>query len=141
MRPVPNVEDSTGFVYLKHDGLPDIDEWPVEFASIANGVHRFRGVEVTLTDTLQIKQANALVMCGNDKRPPVFLEPIEAADKIQWDAAKGSIKPLEPSEQDAYSRLQQEAKDAGGALEVTVTGALQRSGTGYTLKVREFSVP
>jgi hypothetical protein len=140
VRPVPNVEDSTGFVYLKHDGLPDIDAWPAEFASIANGVHRFRGVEITLTAILQIKQGNALAMQGNDIRPSVLLEAIEPADKIQWDAAKGSIKPLEPIEQDAYSRLQQKVKDAGGSLEATVTGPVQRSGTDYVLKVREFAV-
>jgi galactose oxidase len=140
VRPVPNVEDSTGFVYLKHDGLPDIDAWPAEFASIANGVHRFRGVEITLTVILQIKQGNALVMQGNDIRPSVLLEAMEPADKIQWDAAKGSTRPLDPIEQNAYSRLQQKVKDAGGSLEATVTGPVQRSGTEYVLKVREFSV-
>ena len=79
-------------------------------------------------------------MRGNDIRPPVLLEGIEPADKIQWDAAKGSIKPLDPNEQNAYSRLQQKVKDADGSLEATVTGPVQRSGTDYVLKVREFSV-
>jgi galactose oxidase len=141
VRPVPNAEDSTGFVYLKHDGLPDLDAWPAEFASIANGVHRFRGVEVTLADVLQTNQGNTFVIHGNDIRPPVLLEPIEASDKIQWDAAKGSVKPLDPIEQDTYLRLQQKVKDAGGSLKASVTGPIKKSDTRYILKVRTFSIP
>jgi galactose oxidase len=140
VRPVPNAEDSTGFVYLKHDGLPDLDAWPAEFASIANGVHRFRGVEVTLKDVLETRPGNALVMHGNDIRPPLLLEPIQAGDKIQWDVAKASAKPLEPDEQDAYQRLQQKVDDAGGSLSAEVTGPIVKSGAGYVLKVRQFAV-
>jgi galactose oxidase len=140
VRPVPNAEDSTGFVYLKHNGLPDLDAWPAEFASIANGVHRFRGVEVTLKDVLETRPGNALVMHGNDIRPPLLLEPMQVGDKIQWDVGKASAKPLERDEQDAYQRLQQKVEDAGGSLSAQVTGPLVKSGAGYVLKVRQFSV-
>jgi hypothetical protein len=141
VRPVPNSKDSTAYVYLEHNGLPDLDRWPAEFAKVANGTHFFRGAEVTLDDILQTAQGNAIIMHGNDVRPPLLLEPIEASDKVQWDVAKGATQPLEPVELDAYLRLQQKVSDAGGSLNATVTGPIKKSDTGYILKVREFSVP
>jgi hypothetical protein len=45
---MPNSQDSTAFVYLDNDGLPDIVAWPADFAQIANAVHRLRGVEVNI---------------------------------------------------------------------------------------------
>jgi galactose oxidase len=140
VRPVPNAKDSTAYVYLKHGGLPDLDAWAEEFAHVANGTHFFRGVEVTLDGVLQAREGNTLVMNGNDTRPPLLLQPIEAADKIQWDTAKVSQQPLEPLEGDAYQRLQEQVKNAGGSLKATVTGPLKKSDIGYTLEVRLFAV-
>jgi len=125
---------------LEHEGLPDLEVWPAQFANIANGTHIFRGVEVTLEGLLQIQEGNTLVMSGNDKRPPLLLEPIETVDKIQWDAAKASVRPLDPIEQDAYSRLQQTTKNSSGSLNAIVTGPLKKTDHGYILEVREFSV-
>jgi hypothetical protein len=141
VRPLPNAQDSTAYVYLEHDGLPDLEVWPTQFATIANGTHLFRGVEITLENVLQTDQANTLIMHGNDMRPPLLLEPIESADKIQWDVTKGAVKPLDPVERDAYLRLQQKVKDAGGSLNAIVTGPIEKSDAGYVLKVRQFSVP
>ena len=66
---------------------------------------------------------------------------MQAGDKIQWDVAKASAKPLERDEQDAYQRLQQKVKDAGGSLKATVTGPIKKSDTAYILKERILFVP
>ena len=140
VRPLPNSDDSTAYVYLEHDGLPDLEVWPSQFAAIANGTHLFRGVEVTLEDVLLTDQASTLILHGNDVRPPIHLEPIEASDKIQWDVKKGTLKPLAPDESDAYLRLQQMVNDASGSLTATVTGPVKKFDGGYVLKVRQFSI-
>jgi hypothetical protein len=138
VRPIPNAGDSTAYVYLDHDGLPDLDLWPEQFAKVANGTHLFRGVEVTLQGVLEIRDSGTLVLRGSDKRPPIFLEPIEPSDKIQWDATRASTKPLERSEEQAYPRLLERVKAADGSLSATVTGPLHKSGAEYVLDVRQF---
>ena len=138
VRPVPNAQDSTAYVYLEHGGLPDLDAWPKQFAHVANGTHFFRGVEITLEDTLEIQGGNILVMKGNDVRPPVLLQPIEPADKVEWDAAKQSPQPLEPDEKDAYLRLRTKVSGAGGVLDAAVTGPLKKVGDAFVLEVRKF---
>jgi galactose oxidase len=140
IRPLPNAEDSTAYVYLAHEGLPDLDVWPTEFAKIANGTHVFRGVELTVDDLVQVHEGDTLIMHGDDLRPPLLLQPMQPADKIQWDFSKGSPKPLDPAEQRAYSRLQEQVEAAGNSLRATVTGPLKKAGHRYVLEVREFSV-
>jgi hypothetical protein len=79
-------------------------------------------------------------MRGSDKRPPLYLKPIEPEDKIQWDAVTASTKPLGPAEQNAYANLLERVKAAGGSLAATVTGPLLKSDNEYVLEVRQFSV-
>jgi len=136
VRPVPNAQDSTAFVYLAHEGLPDLDAWPAQFAGIANGTHLFRGVEITVTGTIHAQAGDSLQMAGNDLRPPLLLQPIEATHKIQWDATAGLPKPLAPAEATAFATLQAAVTRAGGSLEATVTGPLRTSDQGYVLEVR-----
>jgi hypothetical protein len=138
VRPVPNAQDSTGSVYLEHDGLPDLDAWPKEFAHVANGTHFFRGVEVTLKGLAEMREGSTLVMQGNDVRPPVRLQQIEPGDKIQWDAANRSEQPLHRLEQGAYLRLLKKVKDDGGSLKAAVTGPLKKVGDEFVLEVRKF---
>jgi hypothetical protein len=57
-----------------------------QFANFANGTHIFRGVEVTVEGVLETEESGSLIVHGNDKRPPLLLEPIQAVDKFQWDA-------------------------------------------------------
>jgi galactose oxidase len=140
VRPIPNADDSTAYVYLKHEGLPDLDLWPAQFAKVANGAHIYRGVEVTVEGVVEIHQGGALVMRGNEKRPPLLLDAIEATDKIQWDQTKLSIQPLETLEQNAYDRLLEQVKSAGGYSSAVVTGPLRKSENGNVLHVRQISV-
>jgi hypothetical protein len=46
---------------------------------------------------------------------------------------------LDPAEEDAYPRLQEAVKKAGGSLQAAVTGPLKKIGDGYLLEVRQFS--
>jgi len=55
VRPIPNPTDSTAEVFLKHGGLPELDKWPEEFARTANGSYLFRGVEITLSGTVELR--------------------------------------------------------------------------------------
>ncbi len=136
----PNSQDSTAYLYLAHDGLPDLDLWSTEFAHIANGTHYLRGVEITVSGTLEMRALGNLVLQGNDTRPPLFLEPIEQADKIQLDTTTQVTRTVEPAEQKAYSDLLERVTTAGGPVPATVTGPLQKSGRDYVLEVRKFSV-
>lgn len=72
-------------------------------------------------------------MSGGSRR-----QPIDAADKIQWDATKASVRPLDFLEQDAYLRLQEKVKDAGGSAKAAVTGPLKKVGDVFVLEVRKF---
>jgi hypothetical protein len=138
VRPIPNAQDSTAYVYLEHGGLPDLEVWPTEFANIANGTHLFRGVEVTVEGVLQLQEANTLVMQRNDLRPALLLQPIAPGDKIQWDATKASPKPLDPLEEVAYLKLHEKVTNAGGPLKAVVTGPLKEVDGQFVLEVRNF---
>jgi hypothetical protein len=70
----------------------------------------------------------------------LFLQPILAADKIQWDLATKRLKPLDPQEENAFLRLQEVARNASDPIQATVTGPLRKRASGYVLEVREFSV-
>jgi hypothetical protein len=74
-------------------------------------------------------------------RPALLLQPIQAADKIQWDLETGLLKPLDPLEQSAFVRLQEIVRNASGSLDARVTGPLKESSAGIVLEVRQFSVP
>lgn len=141
VKETPNADDSTADVYLKHDGLPDVELWPQEFVKTANGTHHFRGVEVTLQGPVIVAQGG-LKLAGNDVRPPVTLAPIHAGDKIQWDFMTRALKPLQPAEQSAYQELASQANKAAGGhqlpLTATVTGPLLKTPAGFVLEVREF---
>jgi hypothetical protein len=94
-------------------------------------------VEVTLDDMVRSSEGNTLIMQGNDMRPPVLLEALDPADKIQWDASKKSPKPLDPLEQNAYLDLQKKVENSGGSLKAAVTGPLKKVGDGFVLEVRK----
>lgn len=141
VNPKINIDDSTASVYLKHDGIPDVGVWPTQFAAIANGIHLFRGVEITADGIIHTGPGQTLVMQAADERPPLLLHPMQPADKIQWDSASAAPQPLSDLEREAFANIRQAANAAGRPIRAIITGPLQKSGQGYILKVRHFSIP
>jgi len=137
VRTVPNAEDSVAYVYLKDHGLPDLEQWPEQFAA-ANGSYVFRGVEVTLDGNVAEKDGE-LFLEGNNDRPPVLLAPLQANARIQWDHKSGVRKPREDDEQLAYAHLATEKKTAATTFGVTVIGPLSKTDDGFVLQVRKFT--
>jgi hypothetical protein len=133
-----NAYSSTASLFLKNDGLPDLDVWRREFAHIANASYTLRGIEMTLSGV--VEQPDGLLrLVGNVNRPSVLLSPLKASNKIQWDFATKSNWPLEPDEETAYSRLKQRLKDHEPPNLVTVTGPLLKDEDGFVLEVRTFA--
>ena len=137
VRPIPNADDSTAYVYLKHNGLPPVNHWPAQFARTANGTHLLRGVEVTLDGVVQL-QGSVLTLIGSDTRPDITLAALQAENKIQWDHQTGALKPMQPEEQTAFADLAAQVQQSGGTLKANVTGPLSR--TGDTVEVRKFAL-
>jgi len=137
VRPIPDAGDSVAYVYLNHDGLPDLQKWPEQFARTANATYKFRGVEVTLSGVM-IEKDGRYLLEGTDRRPPVILAPLQAADRIQWDHKTASLKPVEQEEQLACQQLIVLVQSGLSPLQVTVTGPLKQTDAGYALEVRQF---
>jgi hypothetical protein len=130
---------STASVFLKDDRLPDLDIWRQEFSRIANASYSLRGIELTLSGAIDDTDGR-LSLVGNQSRPSVVLAPLEEANKVQWDFAMKASWPLEPDEASAYDRLKQLLRDRPSAsASVTVTGALLKDQSGFTLEVRTFA--
>jgi galactose oxidase len=137
--PIPDAEASTARLFLEDDGLPALARWQDQFHRMVNGSYVLRGVEVTLEGQLDARNG-ALFLAGRDPRPPVQLLPLVAADKVQWDRPAGAPQPAEPDEVIAYERLAARAHELPAGQEVTVTGPLKKSDTGYLLEVRTFAL-
>jgi glycosidase len=132
-----NAYTSTASVFLKDDRLPDLDIWRREFANIANASYSLRGIEMTLTGSVE-RSRGQLMLVGHASRPSVLLGPLEATNKVQWNFATKSNWPLEADEETAYTRLQQKLMGAAGPSSVTVTGTLLKNEHGFLLEVRTF---
>jgi hypothetical protein len=143
VRPKPSQEDSTAYVYLREDIIPDIDVWRSEFASFVNGTYTMRGIEMTLCGKVAKKQADygeQLVLAGTSPRPDLQLAPLQAGSKVQWDRLTKAPQPLTDVEIGAYEGLVK-AMTENPETTVKLTGPLlKKDGGQYTLEVREFEV-
>ncbi|MCC2640942.1 MAG: putative galactose oxidase [Nitrospira sp.] len=137
--PVPNTDDSTAEVFLEDDRLPALDRWEEQFRNLVNGTYDMRGVEVTLRGTIT-QEGGSFLLVSRGQRPPVPLRPLQAYEKIQWNHRERERKPLEPSEAGAYHTLVTSMAGLASGHELTVTGALKRTGIDYELHVRSFNV-
>jgi galactose oxidase len=134
-----NAYTSTASVFLKDDRLPDLDIWRQEFGRIANASYSLRGIEMSLSGVIKEKDG-LLMLLGNQTRPTVWLAPLEASAKVQWNFATKSNWPLEPEEATAYDRLRQILSDPKRqGASVSVTGALLKHEHGFFLEVRAFT--
>ena len=137
VRPLPDTADSTAFVYLKDDVLPNINAWRDQFADVANGSYVMRGIEMTLEGKVTA-HFGLLTLLGNDTRPDVVLAPLQGPDKVQWDFTTRSNKPMTAEEASAYARLSATLATQPNGTQVQVTGPLKKNGTEFFLEVREF---
>jgi galactose oxidase len=126
----PNADaaDSTAEVYLRDDGLPDLDGWPAQLARSANGSYAFRGIELALDGTVE-RRDGGLVLVG--AHPDVRLVPLTPGSELAWDLAARRPRPATPEERDAHRR----AGERVGAA-VRVTGPATTSAGQWSLAVR-----
>ena len=108
--------------------------WDDQFRRMVHQTYQLRGVEVTLTGTIEARN-NRFVLAGQGPRPPVELVPLDPEGKIQWDPAAQGPPAAEPAKASAYDTL---ARSAGAvvARPLTVTGPLHQTQAGYQLQVR-----
>ena len=132
--PIPDGDSSTATVYLEDDGLPALDHWDDQFRRMVHQTYELRGVEVTLTGTIEARN-DVFVLDGAGRRPPVELVPLDPGGKIQWDTAAQGPQAADPAEAGAYDTLTRSA-GAVGARPLTVTGPLQQTQAAYRLQVR-----
>lgn len=137
--PVPNTDDSTAEVYLEDDRLPPLNHWQEQFQKIVNGTYEMRGVEVTLKGSITM-EGDRLILERRGDRPTLFLTPIQAYEKVQWNHRERERKPLEPSEAGAYATLVAAVAALAPERDVTLTGPLKRLEAGYELQVRSFTL-
>jgi galactose oxidase len=137
VRPIADARYSVAFLYLNHDGLPDLERWPAEFARAANGSYGWRGVEVTLEGTITFDGAHLTFSADRD-RAGVTLAPLQADDKVQLDTENGIRRPLPVHEMAAYEDLARRMRSTPGPLQATVTGPLINTNGGFVLQVRRF---
>jgi hypothetical protein len=137
--PLADTADYTASLYLKEDLLPNIDIWRREFAHAANGTFLLRGIEMTLQGKVT-EHFGLLTLLGNDTRPDVVLGPLQAPDKVQWDAATRTHQPMTEVEATAYDRLSAELAAQPNGTQVQVTGPLKKHETEFFLEVREFKI-
>ena len=138
VRPIVNVQESVAYVYLNHGGLPDPEKWQEEFARLAFDAYNFRGVEVTLQGAVDWLNG-ALTILADEHRPAVTLAVLEGPDLVQWRRdPSGATKPPKQAELQAFEQLRHLRQQTPGKMEVTVTGPLQKTQSGFVLKVREY---
>jgi hypothetical protein len=137
VRPIADNAASVAFLYLDHDGLPDIENWPTQFTRATNGSYRWRGVEITLEGAVE-DDGGSLVLPANPHRPAVLLAPLQADAKVQLEMENGVRRPLPADEASAYVRLAQQKQRTPGLLQAKVTGPLTRTDAGFVLQVRKF---
>ena len=73
--PIPDGNRSTATVYLEDDGLPALDHWDDQFRERVHQAYELRGVEVTLTGTIETRN-DVFVLAGEGRRPSVELVPL-----------------------------------------------------------------
>lgn len=136
VRPIADAQYSVAFVYLDNDGLPDVGDWPAEFALKANGSYGWRGVEVTLRGPIE-RAGDQWILPADQSRPAVALAPLQPGAKVQLDLENGTPRPLPEAEQAAYADLVGRTASTPGPVRAEVTGPLQKTDAGFVLQIRK----
>ena len=137
--PVADNRQAVATLYLAHNGIPDLNGWPVQFARFANGSYSWRGVEMTFIG--EITQVGGVYqLSANADRPVITLGPLIRADKVQLDQTGGTQNPLPEEEATAYQRLVAEVAALIKSTMFSVTGPISQTASGLFLEVRDFQV-
>jgi galactose oxidase len=136
--PIPSAEHSTAEVYLTHRGLPQIERWPEQFARSANRSYDFRGVEVTVTGTIEMLDGT-LRLVGRSFEGTITLKPLSEGQKLQWNHRSRQPHVAARHELNAYAAAVQHVRDRRND-EVRVTGPLVKRGAEWVLFVRMFEL-
>ncbi|MBN9101799.1 MULTISPECIES: glyoxal oxidase [unclassified Pseudonocardia] len=128
--PVADTADSTAVVHLRGTGLPDLRRWPAQIARSAGGGYAFRGIELTVTGSVE-KREGRLFLMGP---APLRLRALRPGTELAWDLATRGPRPATAAERNAYRDLRRRA--ARGPLTATITGPARRTRTGWSLLVR-----
>ena len=139
VRPMADAKDSVAILYLDHDGLPDVANWPKEFEKLANASYAWRGVEVTVVGDLVSREGN-FVFAATAARPQVKLAPLEPADKVQLNLENGAPRALPEEERTAFENLSKRTGTSTSAVRATVTGPLKQVDGAFVLEVRKFKI-
>jgi len=139
VRPMADAKDSVAILYLDHDGLPDVANWPKEFEKLANASYAWRGVEVTVEGDLMSRAGN-FVFAATVARPQVKLAPLEPADKVQLNLENGAPRALPEEERTAFENLSKRTGTSTSAVRATVTGPLKQVDGAFVLEVRKFEI-
>jgi galactose oxidase len=134
---IPDAYNCTAQVWLKQGaGLPDLKKWQEHFEKMVGKSYVFRGIEVTLSGTIE-RNEGTLYLRSQALNQPIPLSPLK--DKLQWNFLKQRARGPEDEERTAYQQLETASKDAKHKpLEVCVTGPIHASEGSTVLEVREF---
>jgi hypothetical protein len=137
---IPDAQHSTAQVFLKEDGLPDIAQWQNQLAESANGSYHLRGVELSLTGTLESADGHLQLQPATIPTK-IILKSIKDGVKVQWDPAAERPRDPTPEEHDCYSSLQANYESfAKNKTQLRLTGPLVRGDGGWTLFVRRYRI-
>lgn len=137
VNPVADADDSTAEVFLDRPRLPPVNRWVEQFDEMVNGRYGWRGVEITLSGAVELRDGGLVLAVSLDDRP-VRLAPLSAEEKIQFDNTTRVRKPLSGSESRAFDELSAELNDVPSGHRITVTGPLEETPFGYVLHVRQY---
>jgi hypothetical protein len=120
---------------LSKPQLPNVKQWQGQFHDSAGDLYVFRGIEVTVSATLE--ERNGKLKLGSTSNGSVALAPLK--NKLQWNYKMNRERKAEPDEVVAYDQLFREQRAASpGVLKVSVTGPLLDDQS--TLEVREYQI-
>lgn len=136
VRPVADSAKWTGEVYLrKHNGIPNLKLWRAQFKHLTNGSYTLRGVEVTLSGTIQINKGTARLSLANGERK-VLLAPLTKSNKIQWNPPSSREESVSEAEKNSLTEL---LNVASNKL-LDITGPLGGSEEEPVIYVRNFKL-
>ena len=134
--PIPDGDSSTATIYLEDDRLPALDHWSEQFRQMVHDTYVLRGVEVTLTGTIEARETCS---CWPVKAGDLRLSSLPRPRR-EDPVGSGGRRPAggEPGEASAYNTLTHSSQ-ADRTQQLTVTGPLLQTEAGYRLKVRRFN--